>query len=123
MYKTLILSLSCLVLMGCNQNQEASDQQTLQQEIQPAQTISLSISGMDCEGCVKSVTEAVRSVEGVEEVVVSLEKGTATVKGTNVDLSKVFAAVDDAGYGATLLDSTLDSTLNVLPDDTTSVQQ
>jgi copper chaperone CopZ len=109
--------------MGCNQDQVASDQQTLQQPIQAAQTISISISGMDCEGCVKSVSEAVRTVEGVEEVVVSLDKGTATVKGTNIDLTKVFAAVDDAGYGATLLDSTLDSTLYAKPDDSTSVQQ
>lgn len=123
MYKTILIGLACLALMGCNQDQVASDQQTLQQPIQAAQTISLSISGMDCEGCVKSVSEAVRTVEGVEEVVVSLDKGTATVKGTNIDLTKVFAAVDDAGYGATLLDSTLDTTLYAKPDDSTSVQQ
>ncbi len=68
--------------------------------VQAAETITMSISGMDCDGCVKSVTEALKGVEGVAEVEVSLENMTATVKGGSLDLMKLAAAVDEAGYGA-----------------------
>jgi len=97
-------------MLSCNQQQEANEQQSLQQNIQPAQTISLAISGMDCDGCVKSVTDAIRSIEGVEDVVVSLDKGTANIKGSKLELNNIFLAIDDAGYGATLLDTTLVTT-------------
>lgn len=106
MYKSRILALLCFVLFSCDQKPVVSDQQNNKQEIQAAQTISLSISGMDCEGCVKSITEAIQSIDGVEDVVVSLEKGTASIKGSNVELNKLITAIDDAGYGATLLDTT-----------------
>ncbi len=68
--------------------------------VQAAETITLSISGMDCDGCVKSVTEAIKGVEGVAEVEVSLENQTAVVKGGSLDIMKLAAAVDEAGYGA-----------------------
>jgi copper chaperone len=106
MLKSSILVLLCFILISCDKNLVVKDQQIAKQEIQAAQTISLSISGMDCEGCVKSITEAIQSIDGVEDVVVSLEKGTASIKGSNVELNKLITAIDDAGYGATLLDTT-----------------
>lgn len=72
--------------------------------VQAAETITLSISGMDCDGCVQSVTEALKGVEGVAEVEVSLEEQTAVVKGSTLDVLKLAAAVDEAGYGATPFD-------------------
>jgi len=72
--------------------------------VQAAETITLSISGMDCDGCVKSVTEALKGVEGVAEVEVSLENHTAVVKGGSLDIMKLAAAIDEAGYGATPFD-------------------
>ena len=39
------------------------------------------VSGMKCDGCVKTVTERLSQVRGVENVVVNLEKGQATVTG------------------------------------------
>ncbi len=72
--------------------------------VQAAETITLSISGMDCDGCKQSVTEALEGVEGVAEVEVSLEEHTAVVKGSNLDILKLAAAVDEVGYGATPFD-------------------
>lgn len=59
---------------------------------------------MDCDGCVKSVTEALKGVEGVAEVEVSLDDQTAVIKGGSLDIMKLAAAVDEAGYGATPFD-------------------
>ena len=48
--------------------------------------IELNISGMNCQHCVKAVTEAIRSVPGVESVEVDLARGLARVAGSAVTL-------------------------------------
>jgi len=61
---------------------------------------TFSVTGMTCANCVRHVTEAVASVNGVESVTVDLEAGTATVIGEPED-ALVLAAVEAAGYQAT----------------------
>ena len=39
------------------------------------------ISGMKCDGCVKTVTEKLSAVRGVESVHVDLDKKQATIQG------------------------------------------
>ncbi|MDG2764756.1 cation transporter [Vibrio parahaemolyticus] len=58
----------------------------------------ISIEGMSCEHCVKAVTNALKEVDGVEEVKVSLEEKNAVVKGNNLDDGKLKGAVEEAGY-------------------------
>ena len=43
-------------------------------------TVTLKVSGMSCQHCVRSVTSALQSVEGVERAEVDLSKGRATVE-------------------------------------------
>lgn len=45
------------------------------------------ITGMKCQGCVKTVTEKLSAVRGVEKVVVDLDKKQATVTGNSFKLS------------------------------------
>ncbi len=63
-------------------------------------TASITVKGMSCEGCVNSVTKALKAVDGVIEANVDLEGEKATVTfdeaRTNVDVLK--QAVEDAGY-------------------------
>lgn len=40
-----------------------------------------SITGMKCDGCVKTVTEKLSAVKGVESVTVDLEKAEAKIVG------------------------------------------
>jgi copper chaperone CopZ len=61
-------------------------------------TTTYSVSGMSCEHCVRSVTEEVSEVPGVEAVEVDLASGRLTVRGEGVDDDAIRAAVDDAGY-------------------------
>jgi copper chaperone len=56
------------------------------------------VEGMTCEHCVRSVTEEVADVAGVERVEVDLASGRLVVHGTGVDDAAVRAAVDEAGY-------------------------
>ena len=43
--------------------------------------IRVSVEGMSCEHCVRSVQEALESLEGIASVSVSLEDGAALVEG------------------------------------------
>ena len=60
----------------------------------------LKITGMSCQMCVKHVTKALQGINGVTDVVVNLEPGTATVT-YNPDLAEMNnfkSAVEQAGY-------------------------
>ena len=77
----------------------------------PATTaIHLSLSGMTCAGCVKSVEDALNSVAGVHTANVNFASRNAqvlfTVEHRNVvskqnDIDSLVSAVEQAGYGAT----------------------
>lgn len=58
---------------------------------------TLKIEGMMCEGCVKSVKEALEKIPGITSVDVNLKKGTAVVQG-DVDDETLIKAVVDAGF-------------------------
>ena len=61
---------------------------------------TLKIDGMSCGHCVTAVEKALRGVDGVQAVTVSLEEGTAKVQG-NADQASMLAAVAEEGYTAT----------------------
>jgi copper chaperone CopZ len=59
------------------------------------------ISGMNCNHCRTNVEKAIRSVEGVADVVVDLAGGKAMVKGAH-DSAALIDRVKNYGYDATL---------------------
>ena len=65
--------------------------------------VELKITGMHCAGCVASVENALRKVEGVEEAVVTLTLEKATVLGS-VDPTQLIQSVDQTGYSAEIID-------------------
>jgi copper chaperone len=66
------------------------------------ETIDLKVEGMDCEGCVKSVTRMLAGVPGVEKVNVSLAEGKASVTydPAKSGVAQFKKAVERAGYKA-----------------------
>lgn len=64
------------------------------------ETRELTITGMTCGGCVKSVTRVLSALPGVDNVDVSLERGKATVRfdPARVGDPQFRAAVEDAGF-------------------------
>ena len=65
-----------------------------------ATTIELDITGMTCDHCVNSVTNALKEVPGVSDAVVSLDDKQATVTADPVDIQALIAAVEEEGYTA-----------------------
>ena len=59
------------------------------------------VTGMSCAACVARVEKAVKKVEGVEDCAVSLLTNSMGVEG-NADPAAVIAAVEGAGYGASV---------------------
>jgi copper chaperone len=60
------------------------------------------VGGMNCGGCVKSVTRAVSQLPGVQKVDVSLEGNSATVEydAAAVNAAAIVAAIGAAGFEA-----------------------
>lgn len=64
-------------------------------------TREYTVSGMTCGHCEQSVREEVGAVAGVQDVEVSVARGTLTVTlDAPVEDAAILAAVDDAGYSA-----------------------
>ena len=60
--------------------------------------VTLSISGMTCNGCVRSVTQVLSKVTGVTRVAVDLAGGSAVIEGTALP-EALAEAVAAAGFG------------------------
>ena len=66
------------------------------------ETVKLKISGMTCEGCVRSVKKVLESVPGVTTAEISLQNSEAHVvfDPARASLGSLKAAVEEAGYEA-----------------------
>lgn len=69
--------------------------------MQNGESTSFSVTGMTCSACSAHVEKAVRKVEGVSNVTVSLLTNSMTVEGT-ASADKIIGAVEKAGYGASI---------------------
>ena len=65
------------------------------------QTESLNVTGMTCEGCTAKVAKALKALNGVKEVVVSLSPAAAMVRFDEhlTSAAQLKSAVLKAGYG------------------------
>lgn len=65
------------------------------------QNIRLTVSGMHCGGCVKSVTNVLEELDGVAQVAVSLD-GYADIQydENKVSVAQLIEAIEDAGFDA-----------------------
>jgi copper chaperone len=60
---------------------------------------TIHVVGMTCEHCVVAVEEALGKVEGVTDVQVDLDSGTATFsEEMPVNMADIRKAVEEAGY-------------------------
>ena len=64
------------------------------------QKTKLKIGGMSCQHCVKTVTDALTELEGVQRAKVNLRKGEAVVRFNELDitLTHLKDAITEAGF-------------------------
>ena len=61
-------------------------------------TITVFISGMTCNHCLRNVEQAIKSVPGVEDVKADLSSASACIRGENVDRNALAEKIRAAGY-------------------------
>ena len=64
------------------------------------ETVTLGISGMTCGGCVRSVTNVLKALDGVAQADVSLERNNAVVNYDpgKVGIDQLKRSVVEAGF-------------------------
>lgn len=61
--------------------------------------LTLKVEGMVCGGCENRIKNALKLIDGVEEVIASHEDGTVIVKShTEIDLSVVKEKIEDLDF-------------------------
>ncbi|MBT9508656.1 heavy-metal-associated domain-containing protein [Rhodoferax sp.] len=66
-------------------------------------TIDLEVQGMSCGSCVNHVTQALKLIDGVDDVTVDLSAGHVHVSGTfDAGVDHLVSALTAAGYPAKL---------------------
>jgi copper ion binding protein len=62
--------------------------------------MTIRIDGMTCGGCVAAVERALRAIDGVHKVKVSLDEKQATIEYApeRVEAGRLRSAIEDAGY-------------------------
>jgi copper chaperone CopZ len=67
----------------------------------PMADLTLRVQGMTCGHCVASVKRALEGCAAVEEATPELTSGLVQVRGRQLDLSTLVAAVEKVGFQAT----------------------
>ncbi len=97
-FLTILIVISTL---SCKQNK------TTDQAIASAKPVSieLTVTGMSCQGCVETVRSSIAQLQGIDTVIVSLEKTNAlvTFKPQMTDTAGIRNAVELNGYKVTAI--------------------
>ncbi|MEX2594498.1 MAG: heavy metal-associated domain-containing protein [Anditalea sp.] len=97
------LLLVVLALGACSQpGQQEEESAKGQAQSEQLTTLTIPIEGMTCGACVASIKRKLNSMEGLEEVEVSLEHRTATVfyEEGKITPQQVQDAINELGYKA-----------------------
>ena len=65
--------------------------------------VTLKVSGMNCEGCARTIERILSRVSGVVSAKVDYDLGIGIVRGT-AGTTELISAVVQAGYGAVAVD-------------------
>ncbi|GDY06224.1 hypothetical protein LBMAG51_10110 [Phycisphaerae bacterium] len=104
--------ISCIACAGCDKMccQDSAQDSTgnATKAVTPissaSTTLYLDVQGMHCDGCVKAIDAEARSIDGVSDAQVSLEKHSAQIQISNPELAaKVESAIRSLGYSVTVV--------------------
>ena len=67
-------------------------------EIDNKADIALIVKGMTCNHCKETVTEAINTCEGIQDVSINLESGQTFIYGNNVNKQKIITSINNVGF-------------------------
>jgi len=103
------VSMSCvlviaLAITSCAKQQKKEDKTTPKEQTKQVvmQTVKMPVNGMVCNACQSNVKKTIKSVDGVADVEVNLEKKFAvfTFDPKKMNVEQVQKAVNDKGFEA-----------------------
>ncbi len=97
-----IVFIAATILMSCNNKEK--DQKASTPDIQ---VVEMSIDGMTCNGCEKTIEANVMKLDGVKNIKANHETGKASLEydASSTELEKVKSVIADKGYKVTGIDS------------------
>ena len=97
----LFLAAACNSPQTEQTNTDNTDKIESTEKIASVEIIIINVSGMHCEGCEKTITDALSALEGAKGVRVSFIEEQAKVKydPSIVGIEEFKAAIEGAGYG------------------------
>lgn len=60
--------------------------------------IILKVQKIACEGCENRIQNALKNMEGIENVVASYKEGTVTIVANEIDIDKIKERIEDLGF-------------------------
>jgi Cu+-exporting ATPase len=103
------VSMSCIMVIAlaitsCAQQQKKEEKTTAKEQTKQVvmQTVKMPVDGMVCNACQSNVKKTIKSIDGVGDVQVNLEKKFAlfTYDPQKVKVEQVQKAVNDKGFTA-----------------------
>jgi len=67
-------------------------------KVESMNIMKINVAGMHCDGCERSISNALDRLEGVSEVKADFESGSVVVTGEGLEPGAIAAAIEDAGY-------------------------
>ena len=60
--------------------------------------LSFIVKGMTCNHCKETVTEAIKTCDGMQEVTINLESGKTFIYGNNLNKQQIITSINNVGY-------------------------
>ena len=101
----LFLAVACNSPVGDQVNTDNIDEDWNEnestEEVAAIEIVVINVSGMHCEGCEKTISDALSALEGVQDARASFTEEQAKVKydPAIVSIKEFTAAIEDKGYG------------------------
>ena len=67
-------------------------------EIDNKADVAFIVKGMTCNHCKETVTEAINTCDGIQDVTINLESGQTFIYGNNLNKQHIITSINNVGY-------------------------
>jgi uncharacterized membrane protein YraQ (UPF0718 family)/copper chaperone CopZ len=70
----------------------------VKEKLQNKADLSFIVKGMTCNHCKETVTEAINTCDGIQDVTINLESGQTFIYGNNLNKQHIITSINNVGY-------------------------
>ena len=68
------------------------------EELDNKANLAFIVKGMTCSHCKETVTEAIKTCDGIRDVTINLESGQTFIYGNNLNKQQIITSINNVGY-------------------------